>query len=238
MEKGNGSRIISVLALVIAVAGLSIGFAAYTSTLHISANANVEINATAAWNVGFALANGTMGNISGNPYQVAGTGPTSAGTIDLYKYTIAQNTAATLTNVSGSTVSYAFKIKNDGTINADLTSIAGGGLTCAYNSSAASRTIEQDPLNVGAQMTAESGTVDPTDCGTMFNATLTIDGHVYDVETVGTPSYTGMTIDAGDSVDATLTISATGTAPSNGLLGDFIVTLGAVTVIYSSSTGS
>ena len=236
MEKGNGARLLSVLALVVAVAGLSIGFAAYTSTLNISANANVEINATAAWNVGFALANGTMGNTTGSPYQVAGTGPASAGTIDLYKYTIAQNTAATITNVSGSTVSYSFKIKNDGTINADLTSISGGGLTCAYNSNAASRTIEQDPINVGAQMTAESGDVNQADCNTMFNATLIIDGHSYDVETIGTPSYTNMTIAAGSSVDATLTISATGTAPANGLLGDFIVSLGAITVVYSSST--
>lgn len=236
MEKGNGARLLSVLALVVAVAGLSIGFAAYTSTLNITAEANVEINATAAWNVGFALANGTMGNTTGSPYQVAGTGPTNAGTIDLYKYTIAQNTAPTLTNVSGSTVSYAFKIKNEGTIAADLTTLSGGGLTCTYNSNAQSRIIEQDPLNVGAQMTAESGNIDSTDCGTMFNATLTVDGHTYDVETVGTPSYTGMTIAAGSSVDATLTISATGTAPSNGLLGDFIVTLGAITVVYSSST--
>ena len=236
MEKGNSARLLSILALVIAVAGLSIGFAAYTSTLHISANANVEINATAAWNVGFALANGTMGNTTGSPYQVAGTGVTNPGAIDLYKYTIAQNTAATLSNVSGSSVSYAFKIKNDGTIAADLTSISGGGLTCTYNSNAASRTIETDPLNTGAEMTAATGSVDSTDCGTMFNAVLTINGHDYDVETIGTPSYTNMTIATGSSVDATLTISATGTAPTNALQGDFIVTLGAITVVYSSST--
>ena len=236
MEKGNGARLLSVLALVVAVAGLSIGFAAYTSTLNISAEANVEINATAAWNVGFALANGTMGNTTGSPYQVAGTGPANAGTIDLYKYTIAQNTAPTLTNVSGSTVSYAFKIKNEGTIAADLTTLSGGGLTCTYNSNAQNRIIEQDPINVGAEMTAASGSVDQTDCNAMFNATLTINGQTYDVENILNPSYTNMTIATGSSVDATLTISATGTAPTNALQGDFIVTLGAITVVYSSST--
>ena len=55
MEKGNGSKIIAVVALVLAVAGLSVGFAAYTSTLNISSTANASIGSN-LWNVGFGSA--------------------------------------------------------------------------------------------------------------------------------------------------------------------------------------
>lgn len=237
MEKGNNSKIISILALVIAVAGLSIGFAAYTSTLHISASANVEIAGT-DWDVGFALADGTMANLTGTPNSVGGTGVTNGGTINMYKYTISQGVAATLTNTNGSSVSYAFKIKNAGNIDAALTSITTAGISCAYNSTAETRTLEQDPENVGAVVTAESGSIDQTDCESMFNVTLTIDGTSYSLKNLGTPSYTGMTIDHNDAVDATLTIAATGATPSHILTGDFIVSLGATTIVYSSATGS
>ncbi len=238
MEKGNNSKVISILALIIAVAGLSIGFAAYTSTLNISASANVETVGTTDWNVGFALANGTMANLTGTPNSVAGTGVTNPGTINMYKYTISQGVAATLANSTGSSVSYAFKIKNEGSIDAALTSITTSGISCAYNSTAGNRTIEQDPENIGAVITAESGNIDQTDCETMFNVTLTIDGHDFNLKSLGTPSYTGMTIAHGSSVDATLTIAATGVAPANTILGDFIVTLGATTVVYGSTSGS
>ena len=239
MEKGNSSKIISILALVVAVAGLSIGFAAYTSTLHISANANVEITGN-DWNVGFALSDGTMANVTGAPNSVSGTpgtGVTNAGSINMYKYTISQGTAATLSNVSGSSATYSFKIKNAGSIDAELSSITTAGISCAYNSTAADRTIEQDATpNIGAVVTAETGDIDSADCQTMFDVILTINGTQYNLKNLSNPSYTNQTISGGSSVDASLTIAATGVAPSNTLMGDFIVTLGATTVVYSSTT--
>ena len=230
MEKSNSGKIIAVIALVIGVIGLSIGFAAYTSVLNISANANVEVDG-AAWDVGFANTAGTMASLT-TPTVVNGTGVTNAGSMNMLKYTLSQGTAATLSNTAGSSVTYAFKIKNAGTIAATLKSISSAGITCAYNSSASDRTLEQDATpNTGKTITAESGTIAQADCNTMFNVTLTINGTDYDLKNVGTVSGT---IAAGGAVDASLTIAATGTAPSTAVDGDFVVTLGATTVNYAS----
>lgn len=236
MEKGNSTKIIAIFALVLAVTGLSVGFAAYTSTLNISANANVEVSG-AEWDVGFA-SSGTMAPLTGTPTSINGTGTTSAGSVNLLKYTLSQGTAATLSNTSTSTVSYAFQIKNAGSINANLASITSAGLSCAYNSSAQSRVLEQDATpNTGKQVTAETGTIEPTDCRTMFNATLTIDGTSYNLNDLSNETFSG-SIAAGASKDATLTISGTGTTPTNIPTGDFVVTLGATTVVYTSASGS
>ncbi len=231
MERNNESRILSIVALVLAVFGLSVGFAAYSSTLNISANANVEVSGT-EWDVGFASAAGDMAPLTGTAATVNGTGVTNAGTLNMLKYTLSQGTAATLQNVSGSSVTYAFKIKNAGSIEAKLSSIVSEGLTCAYNSTAADRVTEQDGTpNTGEQVTASTGEITDTDCNTMFTATLTINGTDYDLSN---PGSTSGTIAAGASVDASLTIAATGTAPTNVPDGDFVVTLGATTVVYSS----
>lgn len=234
MERNNGVKIVAVVALIIAVFGLSVGFAAYSSVLNISANANVELSGT-EWDVGFANTSGTMAPLTGTPATITGTGVTSAGTLNMLKYTLSQGTAATLANTSGSSVSYAFKIKNAGTITATLKSISSAGITCAYNSSASDRTIERDGTpNTGKTITAETGDIAQADCNTMFNVTLTIDGTTYNLKDLTGASYTNKTIAANNSVDATLTIAATGTAPTTAVDGDFVVTLGATTVNYAS----
>lgn len=233
MEKANGSRILAVAALVIALVGLSVGFAAYTSTLNISGNANVQVSGS-EWDVGFADTNSAMAPLSGNPTPITGTGVTNAGTMNMLKYTLSQGTAATLTNTSTSSVSYAFKIKNAGTISATLKSITSAGLTCAYVSNAADRVVEQDATpNTGKTITAGTGSISPTDCKTMFNATLTIDSTTYDLNDLTGATYNN-TISQSSDVDAVLTISGTGTAPSAVVDGDFVVTLGATTVNYAS----
>ena len=42
MEKNRGSRIIAIIALIVAVTGLTVGFAAFSNSLTISSNANVK----------------------------------------------------------------------------------------------------------------------------------------------------------------------------------------------------
>ena len=233
MEKSNSSKVIAVVALVIGVLGLSIGFAAYTSVLNISGNANVEIGA-AAWDVGFADTTGNMAPLTGTPTSISGTGVTSAGTMNMLKYTLSQGTAATLTNTNGSSVTYAFKIKNAGTIPATLKSITSAGISCAYNSTAPDRVIEQDATpNTGKTITAETGDIAAADCSAMFNVTLTINSTDYNLKNLTGATFSG-TIPAGQAVDASLTIAATGAATTNVIDGDFVVTLGATTVNYAS----
>lgn len=233
MEKQNSGKALAVVALLIAVVGLTVGFAAFSSVLNISANANVELSG-AEWDVGFA-SGGTMAPLTGTATSVSGTGVTNAGTVNLLKYTLSQGTSATLDTTAGTSVSYPFQIKNAGSITATLKNITSAGLSCAYNPNAATRTIEQDATpNIGETITAETGTISNADCQTMFEATLTIDGTDYDLNDLTNASYTGKTIAAGSSVNATLTISATGVAPSNTVDGDLVVTLGNTTVNYAS----
>ena len=93
MEKNQNGKIIAIVALVIGVVGLSLGFAAFTTTLNITSVDDVAVD-SGNWNVGFS----TSGT-----YIVTGTGTvngvdnTSAsnGVVNVTKYTIAQNTNAT-----------------------------------------------------------------------------------------------------------------------------------------------
>ena len=73
MTRNNNSKVIAVVALIVAVVGLGIGFAAFTSTLTISANATVTPSAS-TFNVAFDTAYGTKG-ITCTP-----TGATMSGT--------------------------------------------------------------------------------------------------------------------------------------------------------------
>ena len=232
MEKERGGKILAVVALVLAVAGLSIGFAAYTSTLNIASSANVQVGNT-QWNVGFSDNGTTMAPLTSSGAPTV-TGSNSNGSISLMKYTISQATPATLSTTAGS-VSYTFYVKNAGSINASLASITWGGLTCNYDTSAQGRTIEQDESNVGAQATAadSNATISQTDCDTMFNVSLTFGSNPGTTYTPASNSYNN-TINAGSNVEVTLTITSTGTAPHNAPVGDFTVSLANTTLVYQS----
>ena len=238
MEKGNG-RLIAIVALVIAVVGLSVGFAAFSSTLNIASNATATIG-TNVWNVGFADTTGNMADTQ-TPTSINGTtNSANNGTLSMYKYTLQQGTAATISTdatANNSSVTYNFKIKNAGQVTASLNSITAGGITCAYPANGAGSNIEGDAVHqVGAQGTAGSGTITDADCRAMFSATLTIDGTDYDI-TSGTvsPSTYSSTIAAGASINASLTIAAKANAnPTTAPNGDFTVTLANTTVVYGS----
>ena len=55
MQKERGFRIIAVIALMVAVVGLTIGYAAYSSTLKITGAAKVD---PSSWNVKFTYKTG------------------------------------------------------------------------------------------------------------------------------------------------------------------------------------
>ena len=230
MEKNNDSKVIAIIALVIAVAGLSIGFAAFSTTLNIGSTANVEVG-NDEWNVGFA-ANSEMAPLDrANAQTVNGqTAGENNGVAKLMKYTFYQDTPATISTTAGSKVEYSFNIKNAGRINAQLASITFGDLTCEYIANAADRT-ERDEANLGTTYSAGTGTISSEDCAKMFNVSLSIDNSVY---TKTSQTFTN-TINAGDSAPVKLTIEATGTAPTTIPNGDFTVTLGNTTVNYQQA---
>lgn len=237
MEKQNGGKYIAIIALVIAVAGLSLGFAAFSTTLNIGSNATVQISDN-EWNVGFAAtSSGDMAPLVTSTAQTVNgvTSGSNNGVAKLMKYTFYQDTPASLSTEAGSKVEYSFFIKNEGRINASLASITFGSLTCEYIANAPTRS-ESDAMNTGTTVTAGTGTISASDCSTMFNVSLTFgespSGTVY------TPSSDTFnnTINAGASLPVKLTIEATGSAPSTIPNGDFTVTLGNTTVNYQQAS--
>ena len=130
MEKERGAKLIAVIALLVAVAGLTIGYAAYSSTLTINGTATVD---PADWNVKFAYT-------SGDSLTAKKTG------------TAAETTAPTLTDTAvsgfdvvlkapGDSITYKFSVKNTGTLDAKLGTYTFGTLSCAPN---AGSTITQE----------------------------------------------------------------------------------------------
>lgn len=120
MEKERGFRIIAVIALMVAVVGLTIGYAAYSSTLKINGTANVD---PSSWNVKFVYK-------TGNSLTATLTG----GAV--------MNTEATLTDTQvsgfdvtlkapGDSATYTFAVKNAGSLAAKLSTFTMGTLSCA-----------------------------------------------------------------------------------------------------------
>ena len=122
MEKERGAKVIAIVALLIAVVGLTVGYAAYSSTLTINGTANVD---PASWKVNFGYKTGDSltGTIKGHATET--TAPTLADTtISGFDVTL---------KAPGDSVTYNFLIKNSGTLNAKLASFTMGTLTCAPN---------------------------------------------------------------------------------------------------------
>lgn len=134
MQKDRGFRIIAVVALVFAVAGLTIAYANYSTNLVIQGNggANGNVGTVASsWDVHFEYLNSTDGAITTEKNSVALTGyAEDAGTA-----TIAANTT-TISGIDftlkagGDSAAYKFLVANDGDIKAKISAVTGGKLTC------------------------------------------------------------------------------------------------------------
>ena len=237
MEKNNGSRLIAVLALVVAVAGLSLGFAAFSTTLKVDTAANVTAGAN--WNVGFST-NGTAiedvttagtkaANESGNP-----------GVIDVTKYTISQNTNATLSTTTGSSVSYDLKILNKGTLPARLESVNFGSVAVTCTNGSSTSGLIEGVAGAGTTSSGNTSTISNADCAKMFRATLKIGSTTYSTTPASIPS--SEVIAAGGNADVRLTVEyiddADARAVAATLDGDIIVTIGSISVGYTSTSGS
>lgn len=122
MEKERGAKVIAIVALLIAVVGLTVGYAAYSSTLTINGTANVD---PASWKVNFDYKTGTSLTGATTGHAAENTAPTLADTtISGFDVTL---------KAPGDSVTYNFLIKNSGTLNAKLANFTMGTLTCAPN---------------------------------------------------------------------------------------------------------
>ena len=237
MERNNG-KIIAIVALVVAVIGLSLGFAAFTSQLSIDAAANVNAG-TGNWSVGFSK-NGTSIVTGTDTIAAQNSNP---GVLSVTKYTLSQSTNAELNFSTTKSASYNLHIVNEGSIEAFLDKVDFSGVTyTCTNATAASASFFEGSSRAGASTTGgNSSTISSTDCANMFSVTLTIDGNSYTSTQSG---ITGVSIPAttNNSVPVTLTIAykddSTAQALAAGLDGDIVVSVGTIVVDFKSTANS
>ena len=231
MERNNG-KIIAIVALVVAVIGLSLGFAAFSTSLTIDTTANVNTGNT-NWNVGFS-ANGTSIADVSTPTTLNGA---ASGVLNVTKYTLSQATNATLNFSTAKSVSYTLSIKNAGNITAYLDKVDFDSVsyTCT-NAAAGTSTVIEGTASAGTSSTGgNTSTISNADCAKMFSVTLSIDSTNYTTTQTG---ITGKSIAAGASVPVVLTVAYKDDADANAVAdtldGDIIVSIGTIGVDYKS----
>ena len=237
MEKDRGGRILALAALLVGVIGLSLGFAAFSSTLNITSSANVELDKS-VWKVGFSNTSSSIPSSAVTVNGQSGSPAENNGSISLTQFVISQATAATLKTENGSSVTYSFYIVNGGKLDAYLNSVSMGTLSCTYGSG--SNTTYD---NGHSTASAGTGTISAADCATLFTATLTIDQSSYTSGSTAVTSGFGNTNKIAATgttyLPATLTIaynadsiSSVTTAPN----GDFTVALSDTAIVYGTSS--
>lgn len=120
MEKNRNSKVIAIAALLVAVVGLSLGFAAFSNTLHINSSANVT--PTNTFSVDFSSSDTALEINPVTPVKF----PTTILATDA---TIENNIEPTITGLSatfsepGQSATYTFYATNNGEYDAFLKSI-------------------------------------------------------------------------------------------------------------------
>ena len=241
MERNNG-KIIAIVALVVAVIGLSLGFAAFATQLSIGTAANVSTG-SGNWSVGFSVDGSNI--VTGTQTKAAQN--SNAGVLNVTKYTLSQETNAELNFSDTTSVSYNLSIVNEGSLTAYLDKVDFSGVTFTCTNAAAGSSSWFEGSSTAGSMTTGTNTTTLTDqqCANLFSVSLSIGGTTYSTTTSG---ITGKSIPAttNNSVPVVLTVAykndATAQAIAASLDGDISVSIGTIVVDYksveNSSTGS
>lgn len=121
MEKNRDSKIIAIIALVIAVVGLSVGFAAFSQQLTITPKADVKAD-NSKFKVLFSndQSQATTGSVEGIVAE-EDEGKAAGGSAEITETTLT-NTEAVFSK-EGQTITYKWWVRNDGELDAYLTKI-------------------------------------------------------------------------------------------------------------------
>ena len=158
MEKNREVKVIAVVALLVAVVGLSVAYAALSTTLQITGQATIN---SASWNVQFAAGTGT---------PVGG----ATATTPTVTSTSISNLSVTLTK-PGDSYSYTFNIQNTGSINAKLGTVNIGTISCtSENQEEATATCEDLEYSVTYKDGTPFTVGDALDSQAVKEAVLTI----------------------------------------------------------------
>lgn len=249
MERNGSGKVIAVIALVVAVVGLSLGFAAYSTYLRVEGSATVQTD-TNNWQVGFST-DGTNIEALNGTNTVTGVNATTdhttdTGSITVSRYTITQATKPILSTTEGSQVSYTLSVLNKGSLDANLSDVtfAPYPVTCSYATGAQSGTdadgwVEYENKTsepyAGTKRNVSDETISDADCNAMFEVTLSVNGTSYSSTTTGTGTLAKTT--GNHPVILTLRYkndTAAQTAAAN-LAGDIEVTIQPIGVVYTSA---
>ena len=215
MEKNRKVQVISVFALVIAIVGLSIGFAAFSSVLNIQTSANVKPDSS-TMNVDFSSAQDKVEVAEIIPTATPNSLITTNAVIDNSVDPTISNLSATFTE-PGQSVTYKFYAYNAGKLNAYLKSIVFGNVA---------------GQNATKICTAGQGTTDALVQKACEKISVKVKVGNEIETTTGKASITGHTlaIDNGELVTVTLEYEAGADRAD----GDFTVAFGDITLNYSS----
>lgn len=181
MEKDRGFKIIAIVALLIAVVGLSIAYAGYTASLNIEGTATV---AGDTWKIewtdlGAAVATGKA------------TTDNSTFAIDASKQTVS-GIVGTL-NGPGDSISYSWKATNNGKLDAQVSGVTYGGLTCTSEAQDEATavcnelTLEVKYNSVTIAADTQATTLGDLNVGDSKDASLTLTWNANGVATVTKP---------------------------------------------------
>lgn len=117
MEKNRGTKVLAILAICVAVAGMTIGFAAFSEVLKIEGAGEVKAaNFKVVFDeLGTAVKTGTAAE------KIGGTPTIQNNGTKISNYQVELMTP-------GDSISYTFKIKNKGTFDAELSTISIAGV--------------------------------------------------------------------------------------------------------------
>ena len=216
MEKNRNAQVIAIVALVVAVLGLSIGFASFSNVLNIQARANVKPDSSTL-NVDFSSSIDSVTVAEITPTATPNSIVTTNATIDNSADPTISNLSATFTE-PGQSVVYKFYAYNGGELNAYLKSIV-------YANAAGS--------NATKVCTAKEGTTDALVQKACENILVKVKvGNELETAT-GKASITGHSLakKTGEMITVTLEYAA-GAERTDG---DFSVAFGNITLNYSSA---
>ncbi len=216
MEKNRNAQVIAIVALVVAVLGLSVGFASFSNVLNIQASANVKPD-NDTMNVDFSSSIDSVTVAEITPTATPNSIVTTNATIDNSADPTISNLSATFTE-PGQSVVYKFYAYNAGELNAYLKSIV-------YANAAGS--------NATKVCTAKEGTTDALVQKACENILVKVKvGNELETAT-GKASITGHSLakKTGEMITVTLEYAA-GAERTDG---DFSVVFGNITLNYSSA---
>lgn len=216
MEKNRNAQVIAIVALVVAVLGLSVGFASFSNVLNIQSSANVKPDSSTL-NVDFSSSIDSVTVAEITPTATPNSIVTTNATIDNSADPTISNLSATFTE-PGQSVVYKFYAYNAGELNAYLKSIV-------YANAAGS--------NATKVCTAKEGTTDALVQKACENILVKVKvGNELETAT-GKASITGHSLakKTGEMVTVTLEYAA-GAERTDG---DFSVAFGNITLNYSSA---